>query len=101
MLICDTDPFATFIWHERYLNKRSIEVETIANSRRYDLYILTGDEIPFIQDGLRDGEQIRHWMHERFIEALTETSRPWVLVSGSLDERISQAVRCIDDVLAR
>jgi hypothetical protein len=39
-------------------------------------------------------------MHERFIEALTETHRPWVLVSGTLDERISQAVRCIDAVLS-
>lgn len=100
VLICDTDPFATSIWHQRYLNKRNIEVEIIANCRSYDLYLLTGDEITFIQDGLRDGEHIRHWMHERFIEALTETNRPWVLVSGTLDERISQAIRCIDDVLA-
>lgn len=100
VLICDTDPFATSIWHERYLNKRNIEVEAIANSRFYDLYLLTSDEIPFIQDGLRDGEHIRHWMHERFIGALTETNRPWVLVSGTLDDRISQAVRSIDDVLA-
>lgn len=99
VLICDTDPFATSIWHERYLNKRNIEVETIANSRRYDLYLLTSDDIPFIQDGFRDGQHIRHWMHKRFIEALTETNRPWVLVSGTLDERISQAVRRIDDVL--
>ncbi|OGW39558.1 MAG: histidine kinase, partial [Nitrospirae bacterium GWC2_56_14] len=84
VLICDTDPFATSIWHERYLHHRSAEVETIASTRRYDLYILTGDEIPFVQDGQRDGEHVRHWMHERFIEALTETNRPWVLVSGDV-----------------
>jgi len=99
VLICDTDPFATSIWHERYLHHRSAEVETIANTRRYDLYILAGDEIPFVQDGLRDGEHIRHWMHERFIEALTETNRPWVLVTGDLADRISQAVRYIDEIL--
>lgn len=99
VLICDTDPFATSIWHERYMNSRSIEVETIANKRRYDLYILTGDEIPFVQDGLRDGEHIRHWMHGRFIKALTEKNCPWVLVSGDLAGRISQAVRYIDDIL--
>jgi len=99
VLICDTDPFATSIWHERYLNNRSIEVETIANSRRYDLYILTGDEIPFVQDGLRDGEHVRHWMHKRFIEALTEKCRPWVLATGDLADRISQAARHIDKIL--
>ena len=58
VLICDTDPFATSIWHERYLRRQSAEVETIANNRRYDLYLLTGTEIPFVQDGLRDGEHI-------------------------------------------
>ncbi|MHB8882951.1 MAG: AAA family ATPase [Thermodesulfovibrionales bacterium] len=99
VLICDTDPFATSIWHERYMISRSIEVESIAHKRRYDLYILTGDEIPFEQDGLRDGEHIRHWMHGRFIEALTEKKCPWVLVSGDLADRISQAVRYIDDIL--
>jgi NadR type nicotinamide-nucleotide adenylyltransferase len=100
VLICDTDAFATSIWHERYLHKCSADVEAIANSRQYDLYILTGDEVPFVQDGLRDGEHIRHRMHNRFINALTQTNRPWVLVSGTLSERISQAVRCIDKILA-
>ncbi|MBA4372996.1 MAG: histidine kinase [Thermodesulfovibrio sp.] len=99
VLICDTDPFATSIWHERYLNNRSIEVETIANNRRYDLYVLTGDEIPFVQDGLRDGEHIRHWMHKRFIAALTEKNRQWVLVTGEFSARISLAVRYIDEIL--
>lgn len=99
LLICDTDPFATSIWHERYLNSRCREVEEIAKNRHYDLYILTGDEIPFVQDGLRDGEHIRHWMHKRFETALTATKRPWVLVSGSLPERFLTAVGQIDRLL--
>ena len=99
VLICDTDPFATSIWHERYLRRQSAEVETIANNRRYDLYLLTGTEIPFVQDGLRDGEHIRDWMHRRFVEALTKTCRQWILVSGDLDSRISKAVSSIDEIL--
>jgi NadR type nicotinamide-nucleotide adenylyltransferase len=55
VLICDTDPFTTNIWHERYLGCSAPEAVAIAGSRHYDLYILTGDEIPFVQDGLRDG----------------------------------------------
>lgn len=30
------------------------------------LYVLTGDGIPFVHDGLRDGEFICHDMHARF-----------------------------------
>jgi HTH-type transcriptional repressor of NAD biosynthesis genes len=98
VIFCDTDPFATSIWHERYLKKRSPEVESIAQSRKYDLYMVTGNEIPFVQDGLRDGEHIRHWMHARFIEALRETNRPWALITGTPAERISSAARHINDM---
>src|SRR6185436_18227497 len=56
ILICDTDAFATTIWHQRYLGYKSAEVESIANShRRPDLYLLTDVETPFVQDGTRDG----------------------------------------------
>jgi HTH-type transcriptional regulator, transcriptional repressor of NAD biosynthesis genes len=99
VLICDTDPFATGIWHERYLDKRSNEVESIANARKYDLYILTGNEIPFVQDGLRDGEHICHWMHNRFIEALDESHRPWISVAGPLSVRVREATRAIDAII--
>jgi NadR type nicotinamide-nucleotide adenylyltransferase len=101
VLICDTDPFATGIWHERYMNRRSQEVEAIANRRGYDLYLLAGDEIPFVQDGWRDGEHVRHWMHERFVEELTATNRPWKLISGSPSERLESAVKLIDEMVKR
>lgn len=100
LLLCDTDPFATAIWHRRYVGARSPEVEAFAARRRYDLYLLTGDEIPFEQDGTRDGEHVRHWMHELFVHDLTATGRPWVLVRGSHEERLRVAVERVERVLA-
>jgi HTH-type transcriptional regulator, transcriptional repressor of NAD biosynthesis genes len=96
LVICDTDPFATSIWHERYMGARSKEVEALADARKYDLYIVTGDEIPFEQDGLRDGEHIRHAMHVRFIERLSETKRPFIVVRGSRKERLKKAIEHVD-----
>lgn len=101
LVICDTDPFATSVWHERYVGKSSKELDDFANTRKYDLYIVTGDEIPFIQDGLRDGEHIRHNMHKRFIEKLTQTNRNFICVSGSPEERLKQAVGAIDQILVK
>lgn len=100
VVICDTDPFATTVWHERYMGGQSRPVREIADARRYDLYILTGDEIPFVQDGTRDGEHIRHWMHGRFEEALKETGRPYAVVRGSHQQRLAAATSLIDNVLA-
>lgn len=96
LVICDTDPFATGVWHERYLGYRSPAVEAIARGRRYALTLVTGDEIPFVQDGLRDGEGVRHWMHRRFIERLDEEGRPYVVVTGTPEARLAQAITAID-----
>lgn len=96
LVICDTDAFATGIWHERYMDARSSEVEAVAASRHYDLYIVTGDEIPFVQDGLRDGEHVRHWMHSRFEERLKQEGKNYVVVRGTPQERLVQATAAID-----
>lgn len=99
LLVCDTDAFATSIWHRRYLQERSLAVEALAAPRRYDLYLLTGVEIPFVQDGTRDGEHIREWMHQTFIEELEATGRPYKIVTGTPEERLRQSIALIDPLL--
>ena len=98
ILICDTNAFATVLWHRRYMGTHSAEVEKIAGKGRCDLYLLTGDEIPFVQDGLRDGEHIRHEMHTWFEQALGRRPVPWKLLRGSHDERLREAVQLIRDL---
>ncbi|MBS1810700.1 MAG: AAA family ATPase [Acidobacteria bacterium] len=97
ILVCDTDAFATSIWHRRYLLERSPAVEAIvAAHRRPDLYLLTDVNTPFEQDGTRDGEAIRGWMHATFVEELTAQQRPFQLLSGSREERLANAITMID-----
>jgi NadR type nicotinamide-nucleotide adenylyltransferase len=100
VLISDTDAFATSIWHRRYLNRRSPAVEAIAKSqRRPDLYLLTDATTPFVQDGTRDGEAIRAWMQEVFLEELVRQQREFQVLSGSYEERFQHAVKHIDQLL--
>ncbi|MGE9268427.1 MAG: AAA family ATPase [Verrucomicrobiales bacterium] len=100
LLICDTNVFATTLWHQRYLGSRCPELENFARSVKADLYLLTGDEIPFIQDGLRDGEHLRHDMHRWFIDALQQQLTPWQLVSGPPQTRLEQAQTAIHSVFS-
>jgi HTH-type transcriptional regulator, transcriptional repressor of NAD biosynthesis genes len=101
VLICDTDAFATSIWHRRYMNERSTEVEAIAaRHRRPDLYLLTDVDTPFFQDGTRDGEHIREWMHQTFVEELRAQRRTFQKLSGTHEERMRRAVELIDELLA-
>jgi HTH-type transcriptional regulator, transcriptional repressor of NAD biosynthesis genes len=96
LLVCDTDALATSIWHERYLGTTSAEVAELAAARSYALYILTGDDVPFVQDGTRDGEYIRSWMTERFRQALAARTEWWIEVRGSRDRRLATACAHID-----
>lgn len=98
VLICDTNAFATNLWHERYMGFMSPVVKKLADSRKYNLYILTDVDIPFVQDGTRDGELVRHDMHKRFLEELQKQKTPFIIVSGSRKKRISDSVRVIDTI---
>lgn len=100
VLIADTDVFTTALWHERYMRSRSAVVEAWAAERRPALYLLTHhDDVPFIQDGLRDGDAIRAWMTGRFEELLKADGRPFIALRGGRAERRDQALAAIDDLL--
>ena len=99
LVVCDTDPLATHVWHRRFKGHYSAALEAIADSRRYDLYVVTTPDFPFVQDGTREGEAIRHEMHEWFLGLLASKRRPHVVVRGLPERRMSEAVAAIDPLL--
>jgi len=101
VLIGDTDAFATGVWHERYMESRSPETEAIGDEVRADLYLLTVADFPFVQDGIRDGEHIREWMHELFLERLAARGTPVVTIAGPHETRLQKSLEAIADLKAR
>ena len=99
VLICDTNAFATGTWYERYRGKRHPEVDAIGQRDKADLYLLTSPDVPFVQDGYRDGEAIRDWMHRRFAEQLAALPTPTVLLTGTFAERDAQAIAAVERLL--
>jgi len=102
VMIADTDPFATLIWEERYRGEASAEGRHLVALRPPPaLYILTDHVgVAFEQDGIRDGEHLRAWMTARFEQELNAQPAPWIKVSGSRRQRLQQAVKAIDALLA-
>ena len=97
VLVCDTDAFATRVWHHRYMGAWSPVVDAIAaEHRRPDLYLLTDVSTPFEQDGTRDGERIREWMHQTFVEQLTAHRRPFLELKGSRSQRVAIAAAAVE-----
>lgn len=102
ILICDTDAFATAVWKRRYLGTTSATPEPWTSVPARAVYLLTDHVgVPWHDDGMREGDlAIRAAMTGWFAEALTADQHSWVLLTGTLEERIDLAVRTIDPLLA-
>ncbi|MCB1053278.1 MAG: AAA family ATPase [Acidobacteria bacterium] len=101
LLICDTDPLATCVWHERFLGFSRPDLYAKARNLPHDLYLLCTSDTPFVQDGTRDGEHIRHAMHQRFEQVLQAVNAPYSALIGSWQDRFTQATQAIDACLAK
>jgi HTH-type transcriptional repressor of NAD biosynthesis genes len=105
ILICDNDTFALTIWCERYLGKYYDEIFDIYKNADFlknenKIYILTKPNVPFIQDGLRDGEHIRDWMFNRFLEEFKNKNIKYFIIdSPNYNDRYLQAIQIIDENL--
>ncbi len=101
VLICDTNAFATATWFERYAGTRHPDVDAIGARDQVDLYLIASPDVPFVQDGVRDGEKIREWMHARFLELIGASGAPHMLITGAWETRLPQAILAIDDLLSQ
>src|SRR5690606_27170518 len=100
ILFCDTNAFATGTWFERYRQgERHPVVDALGARDRVHLYLLPDPDIPFVQDGFRDGEAIRHWMHGRFLAQLQAGPHPFVRLRGPLEGRLRQAITAVERLL--
>ena len=104
ILFGDTDALATTIWEERYLaggGTWTTSPGVAARVRPPDLYLLTHHEgVPFVDDGLRDGERVRAWMTGRFEDALSARGVPTRVLTGCYAARLRAAVAACDELLA-
>jgi HTH-type transcriptional repressor of NAD biosynthesis genes len=100
VLVCDNDPWAATVWGERYLGRPYPQISTSVGDRAPALYLLTDHrDVPFEQDGWRDGEHIREWMTGLFQQRLDGRGVPWVLLTGSRQNRLDQAVGACEELL--
>jgi HTH-type transcriptional regulator, transcriptional repressor of NAD biosynthesis genes len=93
------------VWERRYLDGRARGPQSWATTElpRHDVYLLTSHEaVPWQDDGLREGDlRVRAEMTGWFARALTAAGHSWVLLTGSIADRLALAVRVTDVVLAQ
>jgi HTH-type transcriptional repressor of NAD biosynthesis genes len=102
VLIADTNALATCAWEERYLGYADPVTERIAAARLPDLYLLTLADVPWVDDGLRDGnEAVRKRMTHAMRRRIAASGVPMVEVAGDWATREATAVAAIEKLVAR
>ncbi len=100
LLICDTDLLETKVYSEMYYNGYCPEsLHKYAIENYYNLYFLTNIDTPWEADGIRDKPHDRENMFLAFQKALKTYNKPYVLLEGTLQERLKTAIKHIDKLL--
>ena len=99
VLFCDTNSLATYVWEELLVGKGSVEVEGLFKKMNYALYMVCDIDVDFVADNVRVAKKQREWMHRRFIELLEKYKLPYIIVSGSLKNRISVCEQKVNEIL--
>ncbi len=100
VLICDTDLLETKVYSETYyVGTCDPILEKYAVENTYGLYFLTYIDTPWEADDLRDKPNERARMFQAFQDTLIKYSRPYVLLKGSKQERLEEAIKQIDNLI--
>ncbi len=96
VVVCDNDVLAVAVWHRRYVGHDAPRLA--ARARPPELYVLTTpDGVPFVQDGLRDGEHVRAPMTGWFRTALGDQPAPWIEAVADRRDRVDQVAAWLDE----
>jgi NadR type nicotinamide-nucleotide adenylyltransferase len=96
-LFCDTDAFTTSVFHDVLVGgPLPVPLREAVERERYDLFLLCGTDVPFVQDGWRDDRaRTRLEMHERYRAFLEGRGERWALLEGGHEARLEVAAQAV------
>ncbi|MFC0135340.1 nicotinamide-nucleotide adenylyltransferase [Massilia eurypsychrophila] len=99
-LFCDTTPFMTAIYSGVYWGRVDPLLCALDRLHNYAVTLVTAPDGPWVPDGLqRESAAVRQSVHEAVIDKLERRSIAYTLVTGSLEQRLPQAVRALEQHL--
>lgn len=100
LLVADTDALMTAAWSQMMIGYMP---DQLLCHRKADLYLMLGDDAPFVDDGTRvyKTKEQRDRFNRIAREALVLSRTNFIEISGSWDERFGAAVQAIDALVSR
>src|SRR5690606_99690 len=101
LLFCDTDLHVMQVWSDHKFKKTHPWVLQQIQERTYDLYFLTSIDIPWQEDPLREHPDpaMRQYFFDIYYDLLRASKMPFVVISGSPEQRLDQAIQYLGNFL--
>ncbi len=96
-LFCDTTPMMTALYSRWYWGRVDAQLALLERRHDYAFTLVTAPDTPWEADGLqRESEQVRQTIHEQVLQMLNDRGIAFLMVSGSLQQRVLQACAYVD-----
>lgn len=101
-LFIDTDQYVMKTWCEFVFGKCHNWILNQIVERKYDLYLLTNVDAPWVKDELREYPDFitREKLYYHYKDIMVNQKVPWVDISGDYEERLQKAIAAVDKILA-
>ena len=96
-LFCDTELLVTKIWAEYKYGQCPEWIGENYRKQHYDLYLLMDIDLRWKPDPQREHPEKRSFFMDWFKKELEKEKRPYCLVQGAGEERLKNAIRCIEE----
>ena len=100
ILFCDTNLYVIKVWSMfKYGNCHPEILQQIA-SRKYDLYLLTYVDLPWIEDPQREHPTKREELYQIYLNEMKNQPVPYVEIKGDRKQRQALAIRSVEQLLS-
>jgi nicotinamide riboside kinase len=98
LIVCDTNLYVIKVWSEYKYGRLDQWIQQQIQTRKYEHYLLTQVDFPWIPDPLREHPKKRAYFFKVYEELLMTDRIPFNVVSGSPKQRVTESVRVLKDL---
>lgn len=101
VLFVDTDMYVMKVWCEYVFGKCHPYILDKITEENTDLYFLCDIDLPWVKDELREYPdlQSRKELFHIYKDILINQNVPWFIISGTYEQRLQKAIKCIEATL--
>lgn len=96
LFFADTESIMGKVWLQDVFHQSPEWVDELIVKYKYDLYLLTSADLPFVEDPVRENPRRRNYFFDWYERELKERNLNYYIIKGISSSRITNAMHVID-----